>query len=561
MKALLREYLASLKEREELDAILPDLLSELGFHVYSRPGRGTAQYGVDIAAVGKHDDGERKVFLFSVKRGDLDRSEWNAGEQSLQASLDDIITVYIPTHIPKAYQELKVVICPTFGGEVTEPVRLRLTQYEASKTTERISFEEWDGDRLAGLLQQGILREEVLPKGGRSAFQKAVAMLDEPDVSYRHFRRLLDQLRQPATAKVRDRLRSVRQMYLCLWILFVWGRDVDNVEAPYRASELVLLNIWQTLKPDLSKTTKDVHALKAVFGEALNLHLVVATDFLDRKIIPAAGVEHGLSMAVGANSSLDINLALFEALGRLSLTGLWCHWLNDLNPAPEHAVAADRLLAAAVAMVENNPSLALPRADRQATDVALFLVLWIARGGHEDRMRTWLGEMLGRLNYAVRRRSYYPTVFADYRALANHPRDGGDDYFRRAMAASTFIPLLAAFVAAALPDEAWEVLRRLIAEALPDCTLQLWLPDAASEVHLYLNSAAHGRALHDLPISADPKALFDQIIAAIASAPEPLSAVKARQWPLVLTAVRHYRLPVPPQYWIEAVSPGKAETV
>ena len=43
MKLLFRNYLASLRERNELDAVLPDLLSELGFVVYSRPQRGTAR--------------------------------------------------------------------------------------------------------------------------------------------------------------------------------------------------------------------------------------------------------------------------------------------------------------------------------------------------------------------------------------------------------------------------------------------------------------------------------------------------------------------------------------
>jgi hypothetical protein len=42
MKLLLADYVGSLKERGELDAILPDLLSELGFHVISRPAIGAA---------------------------------------------------------------------------------------------------------------------------------------------------------------------------------------------------------------------------------------------------------------------------------------------------------------------------------------------------------------------------------------------------------------------------------------------------------------------------------------------------------------------------------------
>ena len=41
MKLIFTQYLASLKEREELDAIMPDLLSECGMTVVSRPARGT----------------------------------------------------------------------------------------------------------------------------------------------------------------------------------------------------------------------------------------------------------------------------------------------------------------------------------------------------------------------------------------------------------------------------------------------------------------------------------------------------------------------------------------
>src|SRR6476646_8466935 len=103
MKLLIRDYVASLKERQELDAILPDLLSELGFNVISRPGRGTAQRGVDVAAIGK----DSKVYLFTVKPGDLTRQEWDGTSQKLRSSLNEIIDDYIPTRIPAAYRGLK----------------------------------------------------------------------------------------------------------------------------------------------------------------------------------------------------------------------------------------------------------------------------------------------------------------------------------------------------------------------------------------------------------------------------------------------------------------------
>src|SRR5438034_5556510 len=97
MKLIIREYLGSLRERGELDAILPDLLSQLGLNVYSRPSRGTRQDGVDVAAVGRLDDGPEKVYLFSIKPGDLTRKDWDGDAvQALRPSLNEILDAYIP---------------------------------------------------------------------------------------------------------------------------------------------------------------------------------------------------------------------------------------------------------------------------------------------------------------------------------------------------------------------------------------------------------------------------------------------------------------------------------
>jgi hypothetical protein len=243
VKVLIRNYLSSLKEREELDAILPDLLSELGFNVYSRPRRGTLQHGVDIAAIGD-DDGERKIFLFSVKQGDLTRQDWDGTPQALRSSLNEIRDVYIRNKIPTRYKGLKIVICLSFGGDIHEQVRESLTGYIAENTTDQISFDEWNGDKIAGLILKGILRDEILPKSMRSSFQKAVAMVDEPEIAYEHFAQLTRELQIAGKASVKARLRSARQLNICLWILFVWARDANNIEAPYRTSELTLLNVW-----------------------------------------------------------------------------------------------------------------------------------------------------------------------------------------------------------------------------------------------------------------------------------------------------------------------------
>lgn len=560
MKLLIRDYLASLKEREELDAILPDLLSELGFNVYSRPRRGTLQRGVDIAAVGNDDDRERKVFLFSVKQGDLTRQDWDGTPQALRSSLNEIRDVYIRNRIPVKYKDLKIVICLAFGGDVHEQVRESLAGYIAENTTERITFDEWNGDKIAGLILNGILREEILPKSMRSSFQKAVAMVDEPDVAYQHFARLAGELCRFGESSAKARVRSARQMNICLWILFVWARDIGNLEAPYRSSELAILSVWRLLQPSIDIKSREAKALSLVIRQLIELHLSISSELIERKLIPYTQVRHGVSMSIGSQTSLDVNLALFEALGRIGLMGLWIHWLGEQGDQGARETARNGVVhffQEGLAMIRNNPALFLPVSDRQGTDIALFLQLWLVSGLDAVGVTSWLQEMAHRLAFAMRTRGRYPSTATDYRELAEHPRDRSDDYFNEATAGSTVIPLIAVWLQALGQIDVVETLSVLVREELKHCTLQLWMPDASSEVDLFVGGNSHGRAICDLPLAEGGPQLLATIAEAcrIDSEFKKLSPIKTGFWPVILVACRHHHLPIPPAFWIESLIP------
>jgi len=565
MKVLIRDYLASLKEREELDAILPDLLSELGYNVYSRPQRGTLQQGVDIAAIGD-EDGERKVFLFSVKQGDLTRQDWDGTPQSLRSSLNEIRDVYIRNRIPTRYKALKIVICLAFGGDVHEQVRESLTGYIAENTTEQITFDEWNGDKIAGLILKGILREEILPNSMRSSFQKAVAMVDEPDVAYQHFTQLAIELRRAGEASVKARLRSARQLNICLWILFIWARNINNLEAAYRTSELTLLSVWDLSRPIINKKNHDARALNLVLFQVIELNLTISSEFLESKVMPYTQVRHGISMAINSQSSLDVNLALFEVLGRISLLGLWIHWLGErIDPQFKNTsrVRVAQLTQEGLVLIRNNPSLLLPISDYEGTDIALFLQLWLVSGIEATGIIKWLQELANRLIFSIHTRGRYPSCSSEYRELAEHPYDRSDEYFKEATAGSTLIPLITAWLHALGQKDSVEALSNLVREELEHCTLQLWTPDASSEVELYVGNNSHGRALCDLPLVEGGCQLLLTIEKGchIDTYFEDLSANKAGFWPIVLVACHHYKLPIPPGFWINSlVAPPHSST-
>jgi hypothetical protein len=563
MKLILREYLASLKERGELDAILPDLLSELGFNVFSRPARGTTQHGVDVAAVGIDEDGEQKLFLFSVKQGDLTRQDWDGGTpQSLRPSLNEIQDVYIRTKISAEHSHLKIVICLCFGGDVQESVRLALAQYINALTSEKVSFREWNGDKLAELLLKGVLREDVLPKPLRASFQKAVAMADEPDVSYQHFVELAHLLTKAADVSDKQRVTSARQLYICLWILFVWARDIENLEAPYRVSELTLLTVWDLLRPFIGKETSDAKAITLVLHQLIELHFSICSDLLEKKVIPHVGKRDALSLSVPTRASADVNLKLFEYLGRIAMTGLWLVWFAERGGDESTEKINEKLAewtVSAFKLIENNRALFLPLCDQQAIEICLLLLLSAyTQSGRQDAVN-WLREMTSLIDITVRTHGKYPCVFTDYGDLIEHPREQSAAYREEATSGSILIPLIAAWLTALQETTGLELLKKLKQGVLSHCTFQLWLPDSSSEQSLYRGGRDHGVALCDLPIESDGEGLLDVIAEACEKEKsfEGLSAVGTGFWPIALLACKHFRLPIPPHVWIHILQSPK----
>ena len=270
-------------------------------------------------------------------------------------------------------------------------------------------------------------------------------------------------------------------------------------------------------------------------------------------------------MAIRGGTSSDVNLKLFDLLGRIAMAGLWLHWFSQRDPNAERKaklhLQTRTFAEAGFKLITNNPALFLPLQDEQSIEVALFLLLAGAAEGNVHNAHAWLQGMTRRLALTLRTHGRYPCVFSEYRDLIAHPRSRTDEYRQDATAGSTLIPLVAAFLSYFGDSECLAQLIDLKAKELQHCTLQLWIPDDSSEVGLYVGSDEHGIALCDLPLTGDGQEQIDMLDAAFKQegAFDKLSAIAMGYWPIVLAACHHHRLPVPPQFWRPIVAPLATE--
>lgn len=553
MKLIIKEYLSSLKERGELDSVLPDLLSQLGLNVYSRPARGTRQDGVDVAAVGSLDGGPEKVYLFSIKAGDLTRRGWDGNsEQSLRPSLNEIIDAYIPNRLPAEHRGKDIVICIALGGDVREPVRSLVTGFIGENTKGKITFEEWNGDKLATYIESSFLQEDLLPDHARSHLRKSLAMLDEPDVSYRHFAQLVQLLSKIHELNDAQRVTAMRQMSICLRILYAWARQAENLESAYRSGELTLLHAWSVFRLHANKDNKITRAIWDALISIFTAYHQICSEFLGVNVLPYAGKRHAVSFAVQGSCSLDVNLKVFDLLGRLGVDALWAFWgmqrcAEDESTTREEMPSEIRICLEAIrALINNNPALLLPVKDEQAIDISIALLALAIDGDNRDFIRSWLSEMLTRARFAYEAHSRYPNVLDSYTQLLEHPRLRDEDYRKNATSGSILYPLIVLWAALLKDEQLYSEIGQVQA-LMPHCTYQFWYPDEHSEDHFYQNSNDHGATLVNPALNTSAEAFLAQVFGECEQTRHfaELSAVKYRWWPLIIVACRHYRLPLP----------------
>lgn len=382
-------------------------------------------------------------------------------------------------------------------------------------------------------------------------------MVDEPEVAFVHFEQLLRSLCSVRVAKPQERAATVRQIYICLWVLFVWARDAGNVEGPFRASELASLLAWNLIRGDVEKSTKTSIEIGVAFGQLIDLHFLIWDELLGRKVIPFVGKEHALSTAVGSSSPVDVNLKMFETMGRIAMRGLWHLWSKggERLPtsredwgSPEAADLAQKI----VYLVRNNPILLTPIKDDQSVEIGLVLLFLTMMGSWSAAAGDLADNIIQRTTFAFRSNGRYPTIHGDYRSLLVHPRERTEDYRTAQTKGSTLYPLLSLWASTFGSGEGASYLERFASKHLAHCNMQFWLAGSDSEGQLYIGGDNHGACLSNVPVTEDGAAAMAVVEAECSASHrfEELSAIALDHWPIVAMACLHHRLPLPPDIWI-----------
>lgn len=553
MKLLLREYIGMLKERGELDVLLPELLFSMGLQPLSKPQQGVRQYGVDVAAVGPDsDDGNtQKLFLLTIKAGNIDRADWDGLPQAVRPSLLDILQTYIPSHIAHEHRALPIKIILCCGGDLRQNIQLDWAQFTRNNSRAgQYEFKLWAGDDLSSLIERFMFNELIFDEKQRKLLRKVLALIDVNEYDLKEYIELinsqLEQLKCIDCKRMREKhIKCLKGINLILSIVFHWADDVGNLRQALLAAERTVLSCWHTLAKN------DLLVDEMIRNEFLKIHESFRTivNSYHSKLKRYSQIQDGL-WGYGADE-VEYQLRTFESIGILAICGLTHVYLPIGHRKSSYQKEAKIVGEDLMNIIRNNPAAFSPSMDGHSVDIGLALLLLLYVEMYQDA-EWWIKELVSRILFSFQIGSYFPICtdniddLIDVAANVKGAKDGKADI-------STLIPMLAEFCAILNLKEPYANITYGCEKLLSKTTLQLWYPDATTESVLFAGNAALESGSSYVPIVlpldiASLKARMSTLVTYLCN-PEDMAFFEHGLSFYGLVASRHFRTPIMPYYW------------
>jgi hypothetical protein len=558
MRLIISQFLRTLRERDEFDRLLPDLLLTMGYVPLAKPQTGVRQYGVDVAAAGKSPvDDEDELLLFVIKQGDLGRRDWDNPEPTaIRSSLNEVLDVYLTKMVPPEYSSFRKVVVLATTGDLKQDVEFNWTSYK-EQNAQKACFDFWGADKVSNLIERHMLNENLFAAEDRSDLRKSLALAAAPEYEFQDFKRLLlRQLGMTPKGKVVDtgvtsnQLQKVfKRVHLAALICAHWAQTDGDSRKALWIMERTLLWSWHRLLLLEQKEQKLFHSM--IFAMRRS-HAEIGAEYF-QVIGPHLGAKDG--MAGYGTEGAAFSMVLFEHIGLISTLGL-AYALEPRETAEENQLVASSVMAIAdglCALIENHEASASPRLDAHIIDIALALV-FLLLAGRTEAVQIWLSHIAVRLDFCFKSRSGFPVGTDSLEDLAELQVNPTERLTANLMQTSWCLATVAGWCTILGLNEHYAAIVEGATHAYKEVCAQLWHPTADWPERWYFENAldtGNTEAPYVLPAEASElrqrMTNFLTLDAYDWPAASPSRAVDL--FVLDFIACRHFRMPVPASMW------------
>lgn len=488
MRLMIKEYISSLREEGELDTFLKEILFIKRIIPLTNIIKGYRQYGVDIAAIGKDVDGNKKLFIITVKCGDISRKVWDGDQNAVRQSLDQIQETFLSFLTP-SQKRLPIMIVVATNGYMDQTIDLDWKGFVNKHEKDNVKFEFWSLDTISDLVDEEIVTSSMFNPSQLSLFRKTLALIEDNDYNLSHFQSLLSSLLDDKELKSgRNVIKQFRLVNLLLNMLSKWCQDAENLRNAYLASEKVILHICPIVKKlPLDKAKNAIPEYSKILITRSN----IAFSYV-KKVKPEFEHKYGLSYYASVFAQ-DYPIICFEQMGILALVGLeHLHYANIFGAEKANIDYCSKVVSEIYALlgnlIHNNPASVFPQFDDHIVDITLLLQFYAQLKAFDDAHK-YLDRLIHHIFDAYNNfNKFFPLFDKSYDQLSEFHFHGE----QIPMTSSHLFPIIAEYSLAFGFYDLYANIQELCNKIWPDLKLIMWFPEENTEDTFYSTNVMHG---------------------------------------------------------------------
>ena len=543
---IVRDYLESLKEDKELDYIFPMLLEAMGFRIVATPrnSKGQSQYGKDVIAIGKGEDGILYRWYFELKGNaakDINDTTFYIKDGVRDSILAAKYAKYDDSSIP-SFNKLPHKIVFVHNGILVENTRSTFEGF-ISQEFSNGGFERWHIERLTELFSKYLFDECLFcDDESYTLFKKALVLLDAPGWKTTDVDCLIDiQLNHCKLDKKNHReiAKCLSSLNLLLAIIYKYAQDAKNLLPAKMASNSIVLKTWAWILKNNKEKSKIVIDF---FSKIVDLHLDIYYKYI-QKIVPLAISYKGLYMYRGSDSErVCYPLRCYAFMNDLLYFYMVSCYLNNQNK--QYLNAAKNTI---LEVLKNNTGFDVPLLDTNAVTLQLLLSFVLRFPLSEDDEKTIM-EFFKRLtlNVIIRKneKDMFPELHGNSKQVAKSIYKKSPEY---SDSSSLFLMTLIEIIAWADAEPLYTMLREKIEETKVNLQVSYPIESEDLEIKLFEHQLYDEMAVQTnikLPESLEEfKKRYKKRYNSI-----DFRTTKTRFWFLAILAHIHYQTDLFPDY-------------
>lgn len=428
---IIKQYIASLKEDNELDYIFPLLLERMGYRVLSTPkqSKGRSQFGRDVIAT-KKIEGLDTLFHFELKgfgARNINDSTLSGPDGLIESLRASKYTPYEDASIP-GLADFAIKYVFVHNGTVELNTQPTLNGFIKKEFPEG-NFERWDLEILTSLFSEYLFDETLLSdEESYHLFKKVLVLLDSEGNNFKDIVYLVDLQFKKIDGKKKDGRRAVINLFATLRLIasmvYFYSKECNNLLPAKFCIDTILVKTWAwILKGKKEKKTAIVNH----FYSLVLLQVQIYEEYVN-KILSVARLNKSMYGFESSDTEyIFYPLRCFDFLEDLT----YFFFLTESIGRPTQKEIRNRIDTLRL-VIEKNTACTMPLLDTHSVPIQMvFLYIYDRSKGNEEDVHflgRYLMDVVINMTKRYHDKKMWPEMTGNRLALARSLYAKDDDY-------------------------------------------------------------------------------------------------------------------------------------